>query len=108
MNSKKIYISIWWLIQLCLIILGAKHLGHLLVVILLLLSILGFMFGGRKTTILASFGFAVYAALTLILAIINLFFFINSSWIFTAIISIVAIMNIIISFQTLKASINNT
>ncbi|MBO4306728.1 MAG: hypothetical protein IKX22_13180 [Prevotella sp.] len=106
MISKKNYISAWWLIQLCVIIFGAKHLGHLLVVILLLLSIIGFIIGGRKTTILASFGFAAYAALTLVLAIIHLFFIINSSWIITAIISIVAILNIIISFQTLKTSIN--
>lgn len=110
MNSKKkVLISIWWLLQLCGLIFGTRHLGHLLVDILLLSSIAGFVFGKRKTAIKASIGLAAYSALTLIFAFLLCYFLIMrlGSWLMTAIILIVAIINLIISFWTIKTLNNN-
>ena len=68
MNTKvKVYISLWWLMQLCgMLVLGVRHLGHVLVALLLLTSLAGYLLGGRKVSIVSSFGLASYAALTFI------------------------------------------
>ena len=76
-----------------------RHLGHLLVDILLLSSLVGFILGGRKTSIVASFGLAAYAALTFILALL-LYSLARGfvSWFMPTIVLIVAFLNLIISF----------
>ena len=85
MKAKQI-IPIWWLIQLCVLLaLGVRHLGHLFVIVLLIMSLVGYMFGERKVAIASSFGLASYSALTLIAMV-------------------VAIINMIISFKIIKVS----
>ena len=108
-SKRKVWFSIWWLLQLCGLIIGTRHLGHLLVDILLLLSIVGFVFGGRKTAIIASNGLAADSALTLILALLFFYFLINGlgSWLLSTMVLLVAILNLIISFWTIKKLNNN-
>ena len=105
MNTKvKVYISLWWLIQLCGLILVTRHLGHLLVDVLLLSSIVGFAFGGRKVSIVSSFGLASYAALTFIGAALICFLTCSLSnyrvWLLAIFAMVIAILNLIISFIT--------
>ena len=101
-------ISVWWLIQLCVILaLGVRHLGHLFVVVLLIISLVGYMFGGRKVAIASSFGLASYSALTMIGAILlcYLTFFLASNytkWFLPIIAMAVAIINMIISFKIIS------
>ena len=108
-QKKKLYISVWWLLQLCgMFILGVRHLGHMLVVILLLSSLVGYVFGGRKVAIVSAFGLASYSALSLIGAL--LFYVAESGfvyWLFLAAIIIIAILNLIISFGIIKRMRNN-
>ena len=105
MNTKlKVYISLWWLMQLCGLILVTRHLGHLLVDVLLLSSIVGFAFGGRKVSIVSSFGLASYAALTFIGAALICFLTCSLSnyrvWLLAIFAMVIAILNLIISFIT--------
>ena len=109
MKSVLIHIfPVWWLIQLCVLLaLGVRHLGHLFVVALLIMSLVGYMFGGRKVAIASSFGLASYSALTLIGAILlcYLTFFLASNymeWFLPIVAMAVAIINIIISFKIIK------
>lgn len=101
-------IPVWWLIQLCVLLaLGVRHLGHLFVVVLLIMSLIGYMFGGHKVAIASSFGLAFYSALTLIGAILlcYLTFFLASNyteWFLPIIAMAVAIINMIISFKITK------
>ena len=112
MNTKvKVYISLWWLMQLCGLILVTRHLGHLLVDVLLLSSIVGFVFGGRKVSIVSSFGLASYAALTFIGAAFICFLTCSSSnyrdWLLAIFAMVIAILNLIISFIIIKRLNNN-
>ena len=105
MNSRmKLFICIWWLLQLCgLVVLGAPHLGTALIFLLLLSSLIGFVFGGRKVAFLTSFGLASYAGLTLLGAL--WFYQVHSGsicWLILAGIITVAFLNIIISFFIMK------
>ena len=109
MKSVLIHIiPVWWLIQLgVLLALGVRHLGHLFVVALLIMSLVGYMFGGRKVAIASSFGLASYSALTMIGAIVlcYLTFFLASNymeWFLPIVAMAVAIINIIISFKIIK------
>ena len=106
MKRYKIYISLWWLLQLCGLIIMTKHLGHLLVDVLLLLSIVGFIFGSRKILLIASFGLAAYSVLTLILSwlIIQLGDF--DSWLVPAVVLAIAIFNFILSFWIIKEHVH--
>lgn len=107
-SKRKVWISIWWLLQLCGLVIMTRHLGHLLVDILLLSSLVGFVLGGRKTSIVASFGLAAYAALTFILALLLCYLaFEFGSWYTPTMVLIVAILNLIISFGTIKLIKNN-
>ncbi len=111
-SKRKVWFSIWWLLQLCGLILGTRHLGHLLVDILLLLSIVGFVFGSRKVAIVSSFGFASYAALTFIggILIFCLSCFLASNfreWLLPISALVIAILNLIISFMIIKRWKNN-
>ena len=107
-TKANLIIPIWWLIQLCVLLtLGIRHLGHLFVVVLLILSLVGHMFGGRKVSIASSFGLASYSALTLIGAILLCYmtFFLasNHTECFLPIIAMaVAIINMIISFKIIR------
>jgi hypothetical protein len=109
MKAKHI-IPIWWLIQLCVLLaLGVRHLGHLFVIVLLIMSLVGYMFGERKVAIASSFGLASYSALTLIGAIILCYmtFFLASNLterLLSIIAMVVAIINMIISFKIIKVS----
>ena len=104
----KYIIPIWWLIQLCVLLaLGVRHLGHLFVVVLLIMSLVGYTFGGRKVAIASSFGLASYSALTLIGAILLCYmtFFLASNyteWFMSIIAMAIAIINMIISFKMIK------
>lgn len=101
MNSKrKAWIIIWWLLQLCGLIFVTRHLGHFLVDMLLLFSIAGIMLGGRKISIIASFGFAAYAALTLFFALLLCSF--EDGWLTPKMVLIVAILNLVISYLMIK------
>ena len=106
--SRKLIVPIWWLIQLCVLLaLGVRHLGHLFVVALLIMSLVGYMFGGRKVAIASSFGLASYSALTMIGAIVlcYLTFFLASNymeWFLPIVAMAVAIINIIISFKIIR------
>ena len=108
MNSKvKVYVSLWWLMQLCILfVLGVRHLGHLFVVLLLLSSIVGYLFGGRKVSIVSSFGLAFYAALTFIGAVLICYFACSSSnyrdWLSAIFTMVIAILNLTISFKEIK------
>ena len=99
--------------QLCgLFILGVRHLGHLFVVLLLLVSLAGYVFGSRKVAIVSSFGLASYAALTFIGAILLccLTSFLASNlreWLLPISALVIAILNLIISFVTIKRWKNN-
>ena len=98
---------VWWLIQLCVLALGVRHLGHLFVVVLLIMSLVGYMYGGRKVAIASSFGLASYSALTLIGAILlwyMTFFFASKyiEWFLPIFAMAVAIINMIISFKIIK------
>lgn len=104
--SPKIYASLWWLMQFCALFILSRHLGHLLIDLLLLTSIIGYLFGKQKTSIIACFGLAVYSILMLIYAVILCllayldgadFFF---GFLFLSIL-IVAMTNIVISFRTI-------
>jgi hypothetical protein len=107
-TRANLIIPIWWLIQLCVLLaLGIRHLGHLFVVVLLIVSLVGHMFGGRKVSIASSFGLASYSALTLIGAILLCYmtFFLASNhteWLLPIIAMAVAIINIIISFKIIR------
>ena len=83
-----------------------KHLGHLLVEVLLLLSIVGFIFGGRKIALIASFGLATYSALTLFLSwlIIHLSDF--DSWLVPAVVLAIAIFNFVLSFWIINEHVH--
>ena len=112
MNTKvKVYISLWWLMQLCGLILVTRHLGHLLVDVLLLSSIIGFAFGGRKVSVVSSFGLASYAALTFIGAALICFLTCSLSnyrvWLLAIFAMVIAILNLIISFIIIKRLNNN-
>ena len=104
--SPKIYVSIWWLIQFCALFILTRHLGNLLIDLLLLTSIIGYLFGNHKTSIIASLGLAVYSILMLIYAVILCLlayldrtdFFI---WFINLSILIIAITNIVISLRTI-------
>ncbi len=106
--SRKLIIPVWWLIQLCVLLaLGVRHLGHLFVVALLIMSLVGYMFGGRKVAIASSFGLASYSALTMIGAIVlcYLTFFLASNyteWFLPIIAMVVAIINMIISYKIIR------
>jgi len=97
--------------QLCGLILVTRHLGHLLVDVLLLSSIVGFVFGGRKVSIVSSFGLASYAALTFIGAAFICFLTCSSSnyrdWLLAIFAMVIAILNLIISFIIIKRLNNN-
>ena len=107
-TRANLIIPIWWLIQLCVLLaLGIRHLGHLFVVVLLIMSLVGYMFGGRKVAIASSFGLASYSALTLIGALLlcYLTFFLASNhteWFLPIIAMAVAIINMMISFKTIS------
>ena len=113
MNSKvKVYVSLWWLMQLCgLFVLGVRHLGHMFVVLLLLFSLVGYLFGGRKVSIVSSFGLASYAALTFIGAVLICYLACSSSnyidWLPAIFAMVIAILNLIISFIIIKRLKNN-
>jgi len=114
MNSKvKVYVSLWWLLQLCgLFILGIRHLGHLFVVLLLLVSLAGYVFGSRKVAIVSSYGLASYAALTFIGAVVIccMTCFLASNfmeWLLPIFALVIAILNLIISFMIIKRWNNN-
>ena len=73
----------------------------------LIMSLVGYMFGGRKVAIASSFGLASYSALTMIGAIVlcYLTFFLASNymeWFLPIVAMAVAIINIIISFKIIK------
>ena len=109
MKSVLIHIiPVWWLIQLCVLLaLGVRHLGHLFVVVLLIMSLVGYTFGRRKVAIASSFGLASYSALTLIGAVLLFyltFFFASNytEWFLPIVAMAVAIINIIISFKIIK------
>ena len=113
MNSKvKVYVSLWWLMQLCgMLVLGVRHLGHVLVALLLLTSLAGYLFGGRKVSIVSSFGLASYAALTFIGAVLICYLACSSSnyrdWLPAIFAMVIAILNMIISFMIIKRLKNN-
>lgn len=106
--NKNHIIPVWWLIQLCVLLaLGVRHLGHLFVVALLIMSLVGYMFGGRKVAIASSFGLASYSALTLIGAVLLFyltFFFASNytEWFLPIIAMVVAIINMINSFKIIR------
>ena len=106
--SRKLIVPIWWLIQLCVLLaLGVRHLGHLFVVVLLIMSLVGYTFGGRKVAIASSFGLASYSALTLIGAVLLFyltFFFASNytEWFLPIIAMVVAIINMINSFKIIR------
>lgn len=106
--SRKLIVPIWWLIQLCVLLaLGVRHLGHLFVVVLLIMSLVGYTFGRRKVAIASSFGLASYSALTLIGAVLLFyltFFFASNytEWFLPIIAMVVAIINMMISFKTIS------
>ena len=109
MRTKvNLYISLWWFVQLCgLLILGIRHLGHLFVVLLLLVSLAGYVFGGRKVAIVGSFGLASYAALSFLGAIVLCYLAYQEAsvlieWLLPAVAMVVAILNLIISFKIIK------
>lgn len=103
MNKFKIQISLWWLIQLCgLLVLGMRHLGHILVFMLLLMSIVGFVFGGRKIALIASLGLAAYSALTLLLSLLLLYTYDFGSWLLCIAALAIAASNFILSFWTIN------
>ena len=83
-----------------------KHLGHLLVDVLLLSSIVGFIFGSRKIALIASFGLAAYSALTLFLSwlIIQLGDF--DSWLVPAVVLAIAIFNFVLSFWIINEHVH--
>lgn len=102
MKKKKHIIGIWWFIQLCVLIYGTRHLGHVLVDILLLTSLLGYLLGGRKTTIVSSFGLAFYSTLTLLGALFICYLMYNlpnENWWIAPIILVISILNMGISFR---------
>ena len=113
MNSKvKVYVSLWWLMQLCgLFVLGVRHLGHVFVVLLLLISLVGYMLGGRKVSTVSAFGLASYAALTFIGAVLICYLACSSSnyrdWLPAIFAMVIAILNLIISFIIVKRLKNN-
>ena len=113
MNSKvKVYVSLWWLMQLCgLFVLGVRHLGHVFVVLLLLISLVGYLLGGRKVSIVSSFGLASYAALSFIGAVLICYLACSSSnyrdWLPAIFAMVIANMNLIISFMIIKRLKNN-
>ena len=113
MNSKvKVYVSLWWLIQLCgLFVLGVQHLGHVFVVLLLLSTLIGYLLGGRKVSLVSSFGLASYAALTFIGAVLICYFACSSSnyrdWLSAIFAMVIAILNLTISFMVIKRLNNN-
>ena len=95
--------------QLCvLVIFGARHIGNALIILLLLLSLAGYMFGGRNLAFVSSFGLASYSGLSLLGA---LWFTQAESgfvcWFLLAVIILVSILNIIISFWIMKRLYNN-
>lgn len=99
-SKRKVLISAWWIIQLCgLFIIGIRHLGHLFVFILLSLSIAGFILGRHKITIIAAFGLASYSALTFFFSILFVLLIYD---LLTIALAIIAIINLIISFWSLK------
>lgn len=99
MKRYNIYISLWWLLQLGVLMFGTRHLGHLLVDILLLSSIIGFIFGGRKIALYSSFGFAAYSALTFFLSWLILLCYFDY-WLLSA--GVITIFNLVLSFWTIK------
>ena len=107
-TRANLIIPIWWLIQLCVLLaLGVRHLGHLFVVVLLIMSLVGYTFGGRKVAIASSFGLASYSALTLIGAVLLFyltFFFASNytEWFLPIIAMVVAIINMINSFKIIR------
>ena len=104
----KLYVSLWWLIQLCgLIVLGIRHLGHLFVVLLLLASLVGYVFGGRKVALVSSLGLASYAALTFIGALLYQMGSVYGEWLLPAATLVIAVLNLVISFWTIKKLNNN-
>ena len=109
--SRKLIVPIWWLIQLCVLLaLGVRHLGHLFVVVLLIMSLVGYTFGGRKVAIASSYGLASYSALTLIGAVLLFyltFFFASNytEWFLPIIAMVVAIINMMISFKIIRETI---
>lgn len=113
MNSKvRIYVGLWWLIQLCgMLVLGVRHLGHVFVVLLLLISLIGYMLGGRKVSTVSAFGLASYAALTFIGAVLICYLACSSSnyrdWLPAIFAMVIAILNLIISFIIIKRLKNN-
>lgn len=106
MKRYRIYICLWWLLQLCGLMFMTKHLGHLLVDVLLLSFIVGFIFGSRKIALIASFGLAAYSALTLFLSwlIIQLGDF--DSWLVPAVVLAIAIFNFVLSFWIINEHIH--
>ena len=113
MNSKvRIYVGLWWLIQLSgMLVLGVRHLGHVFVVLLLLISLVGYMLGGRKVSTVSAFGLASYAALTFIGAVLICYLACSSSnyidWLPAIFAMVIAILNLIISFIIIKILKNN-
>lgn len=105
MKRYKIYISLWWLLQLCGLIFMTRHLGHLLIDVLLLSSIVGFIFGGRKIVLFASFGLAAYSALTLLLSWLIIYVSNFDSWLVSVAVLSIAIFNFVLSFWTIKKQI---
>ena len=104
--SPKIYVSIWWLSQFCILFIFTRHLGHLLIDLLLLTSIIGYLFGDHKTSIIASLGLAVYSIAMLIYAVILfLLTYQNGDDFFIGFINlsilIVAMTNIVISIRAI-------
>ena len=102
----KSYISIWWLTQFCVLFILSRHLGHLLIDLLLLTSIIGYQFGNHKTSIIASFGLAAYSIIMLIFTIILcILTYLDGNdfciWLINLSILIIAITNIVISFRTI-------
>ena len=97
MNKRiKLYVSLWWLVQLCgMFVLGA----HPSVEALLLFSLAGFVFGGRKVALVSSLGLASYAALTLIGAMV---LYLLEEWVPLIKIIGIAVLNLVISFWTIK------
>ena len=103
MKSKgKLFIGIWWSVQLCgMLILERQHLGSVLVTMLLLVSLVGYMFGGRKVAKMSSYGLAMYAILTFLLGVVFCVLgLLMGMWLKALFLFVVVLLNFVIAFRT--------